>query len=258
MSTVHSLINDAILDHHFFPGAFWRKLWRKLQGKPTQLLFLHGIRDAYQNHPEILIKFAEVGIDVYGLNMPGHGNSPWPITHITWEVLVKIVDNFVFEHELDNFILAGYSMGGGIALKYAEQHADRRLQLLLIAPFCEAITPLSIPERILGAEEFIRRIYLARRNMQKAEPLRGDQIHILEHYSRLFMNYSLDFTKLKQPLTVILNAEDGIIPRHTVQHLVDNVAHAKCFDIPGYHHDIYFVPADQLEQYANFIITHGT
>ena len=50
----------------------------------------------------------------------------------TQEGMAKFVGEFADKLGLKNFALAGNSMGGGVAARFAEEHPDRVTQLILV------------------------------------------------------------------------------------------------------------------------------
>ena len=63
----------------------------------------------------------------------GHGlTGPHPANCYTRECFARIVEAVADNRGLDHFILAGNSMGGGIAYHYAQDHGDRLNGLILV------------------------------------------------------------------------------------------------------------------------------
>jgi pimeloyl-ACP methyl ester carboxylesterase len=69
---------------------------------------------------------------VISLDLPGHGLTETPKTlHPHMDDLVAVVDAVAAKAGVKHFILAGNSMGGGVAWNYALQHADKLDGLVL-------------------------------------------------------------------------------------------------------------------------------
>jgi pimeloyl-ACP methyl ester carboxylesterase len=78
---------------------------------------------------------------IFSVNLPFHGpadpasNVPdqWPanITKTDWQ---RLIANFLAQHHIERFSVAGFSMGGRFALITADAFADRMDELCLLAP----------------------------------------------------------------------------------------------------------------------------
>jgi alpha-beta hydrolase superfamily lysophospholipase len=136
----------------------WRSAnWnRTFEMVPDQIrggaLLLHGLTDS----PYSLRRVGEIlrsrGFYVLGLRLPGHGTVPAALTRIKWEdwvAAVRIGAQHVSQRiEPDRpFVVAGYSNGGGLALKYTldalEDPALRPPDRLLLFSPEVGITPLA-------------------------------------------------------------------------------------------------------------------
>jgi len=107
-------------------------------------LLMHGLTDS----PYSLRRVAEIlhgkGFYVLGLRVPGHGTIPGALTRVNWEDWVaasRIGARHVRERIGPDlpFVVAGYSNGGGLSVKYAlDSVTDRDLpipnRLLLFSP----------------------------------------------------------------------------------------------------------------------------
>jgi alpha-beta hydrolase superfamily lysophospholipase len=107
-------------------------------------LLLHGLTDS----PYSLRRIGELlyakGFYVIGLRLPGHGTIPGALTQVRWEDWVaasRIGARQVGERigPAQPFVIAGYSNGGGLAIKYAlDALTDAALpvpdRLLLFSP----------------------------------------------------------------------------------------------------------------------------
>lgn len=78
---------------------------------------------------------ATAGWRVIAPDTPGYGQSPAPAWISTQERLVEYVKDVVDALSLDWFVLAGLSLGGGMALGYALGHHSRVRGLILLGSY---------------------------------------------------------------------------------------------------------------------------
>jgi pimeloyl-ACP methyl ester carboxylesterase len=67
------------------------------------------------------------------VDLPGHGlTGAWPRGDYTVEAYVDFIEILVNKLNLDRFVLAGHSIGGGVAWTFAATRPDRVSQLILV------------------------------------------------------------------------------------------------------------------------------
>ncbi|PID61389.1 MAG: 2-succinyl-6-hydroxy-2,4-cyclohexadiene-1-carboxylate synthase [Ignavibacteriae bacterium] len=105
----------------------------KLKNK-TPILFLHGFTGSLndwlfikKNLPE---NFTPILIDLIG---HGKSSSPKNIEKYTFENQVKLIRELLNTLNLNKIILVGYSMGGRLALSFAEKYPNHVEALVLIS-----------------------------------------------------------------------------------------------------------------------------
>ena len=140
-------------------------------------LLLHGLTDS----PYSLRRIGEIlydrGYYVLGLRLPGHGTIPGALTRVHWEDWVA-ASQLGARHVRERigsglpFVIAGYSNGGGLAVKYALDTLDNPDlpvpdRLLLFSPEI-AINPLARIADITKLLSFMP--YFAQFKWQSIEP----------------------------------------------------------------------------------------
>lgn len=254
------LYQSTQIDYSVWPSTnYVRAWWLKLRGKPTTILFLHGINDPYQNYTNILQQLAQYGFDVYALNFPGHGDSDLD-PKISWELLTDIVNQFASTHNVRNVILMGYSMGGGISLKLLEEKPAWLAKVILLAPFC---TPFSSKD-LLHTKDYLKEFvlkHIQEHHPHKPPPRCDHRVYVLEHYGHIFLDYNLDTARLNNhsvPVTVLLNSEDRVILPTTVKSVLQGILNIEFVEMPSISHDLYYITPEQADNYVQTIIKHGT
>lgn len=100
--------------------------------KPIQsLILLHGAlgsRDQFSQLKELL----KDHFQVYDLNFSGHGGSALHET-FTMDLFANDVLDLMRKHNLEKANLFGYSMGGYVALRFAEKFPDKVSRVLTLA-----------------------------------------------------------------------------------------------------------------------------
>ena len=67
------------------------------------------------------------------VDLPGHGlTGAWPRDEYTVEAYADFIEVLVDTLNLDRFVLAGHSLGGGVAWTFAATRPDRVSQLILV------------------------------------------------------------------------------------------------------------------------------
>ena len=79
------------------------------------LLLVHGLLGSSTNYRSLLPRLqTELHRDVYALDLRNHGRSPHsPV--MTYKSMVDDLDHFFTEHNINNPILLGHSLGGKVA-----------------------------------------------------------------------------------------------------------------------------------------------
>jgi pimeloyl-ACP methyl ester carboxylesterase len=132
-----------------------RDWYVEIEGRGPDLVLLHGLGASsfsWRHNRAILAQ----AFRVITPDLPGHGRSPAPLHadyHI--EALLKGVLDFLDWHGIEDCILGGNSLGGGLSLLAAREQPERIAALVLLAPAAAltripyAFYPLRLP--VLGS-----------------------------------------------------------------------------------------------------------
>jgi pimeloyl-ACP methyl ester carboxylesterase/glycosyltransferase involved in cell wall biosynthesis len=104
------------------------------QGNPAgiPLVLIHGAGGSLHVWEEWV---RELGTKarLISVDLPGHGlTGAWPRHEYTVDAYVDFVEALVDALNLDRFVLAGHSLGGGVAWTFAATRPDRVSQIILI------------------------------------------------------------------------------------------------------------------------------
>ncbi|RNI30234.1 alpha/beta fold hydrolase [Rufibacter immobilis] len=106
----------------------------KQQGQGQPLLILHGLFGTLDNWQTLGRQFAET-FNVYLLDLRNHGRSPHS-QEFSYQLMTDDLLEFIEQHQLQDAMIIGHSMGGKVAMNFALQHPDKLAKLLVadIAP----------------------------------------------------------------------------------------------------------------------------
>jgi pimeloyl-ACP methyl ester carboxylesterase len=127
-------------------------------GAGPVLLLLHGfLEDQHMWQP--LIPFFSAHGRVITLDLPGHGDAPNLGYEHSMEGMAEVVLSLLQHLELPKVVIAGHSMGGYVALAFAERYPKKLQALILLnsSPWHDS------PERRASRE---RAIALVKRNRE--------------------------------------------------------------------------------------------
>jgi len=105
---------------------FFRKFG---EGKP--LIILHGLFGISDNWVSFAKKIADLGFEVYIPDQRNHGQSPHsPV--FNYLALVDDLFEFIDEHELEEAVILGHSMGGKVAMRFALENPQFLSKLIVV------------------------------------------------------------------------------------------------------------------------------
>lgn len=96
----------------------------------TPLVLLHGFSAMAHFWDGFAAKMC-ADYHVYALDQRGHGDSGWADDY-SQEAMVEDLTRFVDQVSPERFLLAGHSMGGGVAFRYAAAHPERLERLIIV------------------------------------------------------------------------------------------------------------------------------
>ncbi len=114
-------------------------------------ILVHGYGEHLGRYPHVAARLNEAGAVVVGPDHDGHGLSAGERVLITdFEPVVDdldaVVDGALDRHPGLPVIMIGHSMGGMIAARYAQRHADRLTALVLSGPVLGSWHPTALAD----------------------------------------------------------------------------------------------------------------
>jgi pimeloyl-ACP methyl ester carboxylesterase len=104
-------------------------------------LCIHGLGGCRRHYSELLPSLARHGRAI-ALDLPGFGASQTPAQSITLELFADTAAALAREVGLDRVVVIGHSMGGPIALRFANRHPELAVGLILLAGAVETFSTL--------------------------------------------------------------------------------------------------------------------
>ena len=232
-------------------------------GSGDPLVFFHGggTVDGFE--------FAEAWTDRFKVIVPYHpgfgesGDDP-TFTDIHDYVLhyLELFDML----KIDTLRLAGISLGGYLAARFAIEHGHRVKKLALIAPY-----GLNVPEHppldliATPGEQIVPMLVSNFEVLKKNLPEKPDMDFIGARYreattfARLFWEHPFDpkfprhLYRIKMPALIVWGQEDKIIPVGQVPHWKEKIPHAEVLVVPGAGHIAYLDKPETLDAIARFL-----
>jgi len=93
-------------------------LHSKIHGQGKPFIILHGFLGMSDNWKTLGNKFSDEGFEIHLVDQRNHGRSFWD-DEFNYEILVNDLKNYCDEHQLEDIILLGHSMGGKTAMLFA-------------------------------------------------------------------------------------------------------------------------------------------
>ena len=123
MKTQNFTYKEASLHYAVYPGG------------PKILLAFHGFGQAH-GHFSSFAQVVSKEFTVYSIDLFYHGKSIWPDTEkpVSKEFWKELMEAFLLHNNIENFSLAGFSLGGKYVLATLEAFPERTESIHLIAP----------------------------------------------------------------------------------------------------------------------------
>lgn len=99
-------------------------------GEGPPLVILHGIFGSGENWLTVSKQFMP-HFEVYLVDQRNHGRSPH-YESFSYDILVEDLHDFSQSQGLEKFYLIGHSMGGKVAMKFAERYPDKLEKLVVV------------------------------------------------------------------------------------------------------------------------------
>lgn len=151
------------------------------------VIILHGIFGVSDNWVTYSRRLAQEGFEVFALDQRNHGQSPQSDT-FNYLAMTDDLFDFIDEHEIEDPILLGHSMGGKVAMRFALENPQLVSKLIVVDISLKAYGPRKQHKAIIKA---MKRVDLSKvTSRQEVE----EQVAALipEERIRLFILKNLD------------------------------------------------------------------
>jgi pimeloyl-ACP methyl ester carboxylesterase len=94
------------------------------------LIILHGLfgfSDNWQTHAKKLSSYFKIIL----VDLRNHGHSPWS-DDFSYQLMVEDVSEVLSELQIHKCILLGHSMGGKVAMHFAQQYPEKLEKLIVV------------------------------------------------------------------------------------------------------------------------------
>jgi len=222
------------------------------------LILLHGYADSWRSFERVL-SYLPTSIRAFALTQRGHGDASRPLTGYTPREFAMDLAAFMDALHLEAAVIAGGSSGGVVARRFAIDHPQRTVGLILVG------SPLTLRDKPGVREmwdstisklrdpidpEFVREFAESTLAQQVPQAfLRTVVEESLKVPARVWRatleglledDSSEELDKITAPTLIIWGDKDTIIPRSDQETLVERIAGSRLVVFPGAGHASYW------------------
>ena len=216
-------------------------------GQLKTIIMVHGLASSTRTWSR-LVHFLPGGLNLYLVDLLGHGESDAPETKYTVHMQVDILQSLIEDQKLKDVCLLGHSYGGWIAAVYAKDHAASSIVL----------------EDSAGLEEFYNEVKgTETREKYKEEVLEkavalGGRKHvveaILDDEFRKGQLEEKDLKEIKVPTLIIWGAQDSVIEVKYARVFQREISGSRLSIIEGARHTPHYSNPEKVsETFLDFI-----
>ena len=114
------------------------------------IIILHGLFGVSDNWVSYARRIAMEGFDVFVVDQRNHGQSPQS-NNFNYLALTDDLFDFIDEHEIEDPILIGHSMGGKVAMRFALENPHLINKLVVVDITLKAYGPREHHRKIIAA-----------------------------------------------------------------------------------------------------------
>lgn len=217
------------------------------RGSSSPIILIHGLAASTKTWSR-LVECLPGDLDLYLIDLLGHGKSEAPHVEYTAHMQVEILETLVMKENLDAPYLFGHSYGGWVSALYAKDYPTKGIVI----------------EDSAGLEEFYNEVKGAesrkryKRDLLKKALALGAQRHVIESVlDEEFIEGQLeekDLRLIRTPTLIIWGAEDNIIDVRFSRIFQNEIKGSKLSIIEGARHTPHFTnPAEVANLLLGFI-----
>lgn len=118
--------------HIPFAGHAQVRVHYYVGGSGSPIVLVHGLGGRSEDWAGLMPQLVRDHHRVYALDLPGYGRSDWPDAAYSIPQLTAAVEAFLDNRHLDHTDLAGWSMGGWLAMRVALDQPQRIRRLVIL------------------------------------------------------------------------------------------------------------------------------
>lgn len=186
-------------------------------GGRVGVVLCHGFTGTPQSLRDWGVALAAAGYTVRLPLLPGHGTRWQDMNATTWTDWYGAVDAAFTELRAtcDHVFVMGLSMGGGLALRLAEEHGDDVAGVVVVNPSV-AGTDWRLKYLLPWLRHVVPTFPGVASDIKKSGPVElaydRSPLHAGYSLTRLWQVVAADLPKVTQPLVVLRSVEDHIVP----------------------------------------------
>jgi pimeloyl-ACP methyl ester carboxylesterase len=243
-------------------------------GSGPALVVAHGASSSFEGTWGPILEGLTAHHTVVGVDYPGSGDTPRSQTPLSLDDLADQMVAAAVAEGLDTFALAGFSLGGPVAMRAAARHPERVSALVLTATFAHPDNNLALIGSVWkqlaesGNRELLAEFLLPiALSSQALEALPADQLQATLGYAAASsadgtpeqadlvtrVDVRDDLAKIHVPTLVISTTADGTVAPALHHQLADQITGAQFAEIDTGHLVMLERPEEWLQLITSFL-----
>lgn len=163
--------------------------YRKYGNEGDQpLIILHGLFGVSDNWVSFARRIAMEGFEVFVVDQRNHGQSPHS-GNFNYLALTDDLFDFIDDHDIENPMILGHSMGGKVAMRFALENPHLVKRLVVVDISLKAYPPRTTHKQIIKAMQAVDLATITRRQtvedqLQSVIPEKRIRLFVLKNLHR--------------------------------------------------------------------------